>query len=213
MGKLLAVNFAYEKKTSRSRSRSPSISPKIDSELQKELENLLKIKEDYVKKNNEISSENEKLKKEFNELTELKKVLKAELKLYKTQKVIFLPCGHSKLISQQENAFYEEILSHASLHLTSKESENHIIQKQLRAKILEILNTKFVDSFKCKEKTSLIIGKCGHIFITECNLVSSYKRGEKSVECHKIIEKLLPCGHTQPVECSKEFEVVVCKIC
>ena len=213
MDKLLSVSFAYEKKNSRSRSRSPSQSSKLDSEFQTEIESLLKNKEELIKKNTEIRSENEKLKKELWEYAELKKSLKDELTAYKTQKVIFLPCGHSKLVSLQEYAFYEEILAQATLSLSAKESENFIILRQLRYKILDILNTKFADHFKCREKVNFLLGKCGHTFATECNLVPAFKKGERFVECRKSMEKLLACGHSQIIECWKEFEVVLCKNC
>ena len=213
MDKLLIVSFAHEKKNSRSRSRSPSNSTKIDSELQSEIESLLKTKEELIKKNNEISFENDKLRRELREQTELKKSLKSQLKSYKNGSVIYLPCGHSKLISVQENTFYEEIFQHALLHLSAKEAENPIILKQLKNRVLEILNSKFPESFKCKEKENFIIGKCGHVFNAECYRVNCYKDKERVIECPKLIEKLLPCGHTHFVECWKEYELFVCKNC
>lgn len=213
MDKLLNVNFAYEKRNSRSRSRSPSTSSKFDLELQSEIESLLKIKEELLKKNSEIYNECDNLRRELSEHKETKKKLKEELSAFKSEKVIFLPCGHSKLISLQENAMYEDILFHATQYLTGKDAENQIIQKQLKNKIIDILSSKFPESFKCKEKVPFIIGKCGHKILTECYLMMAYKRGEKYVECTKTIEKLLPCGHLQKIECFKELEVVVCKSC
>lgn len=215
MDKPLIVSYAYDKKTSfsRSRSRSPSNSSKIDLELQSEIDLLLKSKEELLRKNTEVYNENERLKRELSECLELKRSLKKELGVFKTQKMIFLPCGHAKLVSLQENAFYDEILSQATQSLSAKDSENLIIQRQLKYKILDILNTKFNDHFKCREKVTFIIGKCGHIFTTECNFAQMYKKGEKYIDCKQPMEKLLPCGHTQIIECWKEFEVFVCKNC
>jgi RNA recognition motif. (a.k.a. RRM, RBD, or RNP domain) len=213
MDKLLLVKYAHEKKNSRSRSRSPSNSLKIDLEIQSEIEKLLKTKEESIKKNNEILLENEKLAKELKELLGLKKTLKNQIKAYRTGKVVCLPCGHSKLISLQENAFFEEISSHALQILSSKESENPIIQKHLKTRILDILNAKLGGSFKCQEIETFILGNCGHLYTGECSQVNSFKKGDQAIECQKLVEKLLPCGHTQIVQCYKEFEISLCKNC
>ena len=177
------------------------------------IKEFLKIREDLIKKNDELSQDCERLRKEERELSDRRKVLKNELIYYKNKKNIFLPCGHSKFIELQENAVLEELVTHASSHLSAKEAENSNIQKQLRNKIIALLANKFPETYKCSHKVSFIIGKCGHLFETECSLINLYKRGEKTIECFQHVEKLLPCGHMQLIECFKEMEIVVCKKC
>lgn len=213
MNKILIVSYAIDKRVSRSRSRSVSSSPISDSGIQSEIQSLKKTKDDLQKKNDDLHQDCERLKKKIRNLTDQKKDLKNELGHYRSKKNIFLPCGHSKFIDLQENSVLEELMIHANQHLSAKEAENSNIHKQLRGKIIGILASKFPESYKCSEVVSFIVGKCGHRFLTECHSLAAYKKGEKNVECLKPIEKLLPCGHIQLIECCKEMEIVVCKRC
>jgi RNA recognition motif-containing protein len=233
--KSLIVTFAHEsqpgsEKKYRQRSRSPRphrspissgssnlpssrSSSEADHKLQSEVNSLKKKKDELKKKINEINQDCDKLRKEAKDLNERRKYLKNELNIFRNKKNIFLPCGHSKFIELQESAVLDELINHASSHLSVKEAENSNIQKQVRSKVIAILAYKFPDTFKCREKVSFIIGKCGHMFETECFLISAYKKGDKVIECVQHIEKLLPCGHTQLIECYKEMDFFVCKKC
>jgi len=213
MNKLLIVTFAHEKRVSRSRSRSVSNSPQSESDIKSEIHGLKKTRDELQKKNDELYQDCEKIKKDLRGLNDQKKDLKTELGHYRSKKNIFLPCGHSKFIDLQENSILEELMIHANQHLSAKEAENSNIHKQLRGKIIGILANKFPETYKCNEAVSFIIGKCGHRFVTECHALNGYKKGERNPECLKPIEKLLPCGHTQLIECCREMEIVVCKRC
>lgn len=213
MNKLLIVSYALEKRVSRSRSRSVSSSPQSDSDIQSEIQSLKKTKDDLQKKNDDLYQDCERLKKKIRNLTDQKKELKNELSRFRLKKNIFLPCGHSKFIDLQENSILEELMIHANQHLSAKEAENSNIHKQLRGKIIGILANKFPETYKCSENVSFIVGKCGHKFSTECHSLAAYKKGEKNVECLELIEKLLPCGHIQLIQCCKEMEIVICKKC
>ena len=59
---------------------------------------------------------------------------------------------------------------------------------------------------KCKEQVMIDL-TCGHMRIALCGNQSVYK----SIPCDKMVEKQMPCGHNQQVECHKDPNQSLCR--
>ncbi|CAG9311223.1 rbpD [Blepharisma stoltei] len=233
LGKSLLITYAYgnrrkdmrygsPKYSTRSRSRSRSWSrsrnpiPKnltLESELKNWCEQVSRLNDELHKKNLSLIKQNEDLSQELRKAKIRKDSLKKELESYKSQTMIFLPCGHQKNVLPREKNLIDDLYELGISKLTPEERMNETLLRQLKSKIFYIMEGKFPNIYKCKQKENFIIGTCGHIAQAECWDIRNIKKNQKKVACTELVDKILPCGHTEKVECSKISELTICKIC
>lgn len=223
LGKSLLITYAYGKGRkesrygsprfrSRSRSRSPPKTLSIESELKTRCELLSRSNDELHNKNILLLKQNEELIQDLKDSKNRKELLKKELETYKSQTMIFLPCGHHKNVAPREKNLIDDLYDLGVGKLLPEERMNELVLRSIKTKIFYIMEAKFPDIYRCRVKETFLLGGCGHRGSAECCEIRNLKKNAKKYMCSQLVEKVFQCGHTDKTECSRSQDVL-CKLC
>jgi len=205
---------SYSSRSRRSRSRSPPKRTRNDEiKLRERIDDLTKKNQDLFAKNVRYLKDVEDQRVIIADLRKEIYSLKAQLEASKSEFLMFLPCGHSKEVKPRDRVLLDELLKEGVESLTPEERRNENILRRLRNKIFYMMERKIPDSYRCITKETFIRGECGHALTAECWEIRSYKRGDRSLYCSQVVEKILVCGHKEQVLCSKPVDTITCSRC
>jgi len=205
LGRTLQVKYAKRRSPPRwSRSPSPHKKRRLESELKDRVEELQRSKSDLMTENSDLrrSLKNHKKRKE-----ELKK----EVEAYRSNSLIFLPCGHSKLVSCREKFLLEDLSKEALELLDQNQRNDANIARKVKARVAETLESKFPDFYRCRKQVT-IINACGHDYTANCWEIRNFSKNRISPNCIVPVEVVFECGHKTSAECFNKGNVI-CRIC
>lgn len=139
--------------------------------------------------------------------------MRRELEEIKSHATLMLPCGHSKQVSVTDKFLLHDLYGEAVSILNTKERNNEIIVRGVKERVLCIMEGKHPEIYRCREKVKILIGNCGHFSEMACWENMEYVRNRTVPQCQELVEKPLPCRHTETGPCYKKFELTLCKLC
>lgn len=205
---------SYSSRSRRSRSRTPPKRPRNDEiKLRERIDDLTKKNQDLFAKNVRYLKDVEDQRVIIADLRKEIYALKAQLDNSRFNIKMYMPCGHIREMRPRDKTLLDELMNEAVESLTPEERMNENIMRRLRSKIFYIMERKIPESYRCIEKETFIRGDCGHKVSEECWEIRSYRRGDTSLYCGKLVEKVLVCGHKEQVECSQPIDKKTCSRC
>lgn len=188
---------SHRKHHSRSRSPhyfKPQDNYKLRSKLQKKIESLRSQKNQLIDLKKRLRDEKKDLFKEI-------ECLKNSLESYKFGTLIFLPCGHQKIVNQKHKTMLDETFEKALDKMTQDELKNEIFLRQIRSKIFYSLEGLYPDIFRCTQMQKYTNERCGHVSTAECYETKRYARQLQYPACAVKVETVFDCGHSEFIEC------------
>jgi alanyl-tRNA synthetase len=189
-------------KNSPRRSRSPSRSKKS---LKKHREDLSKVVQQLKSKKNRLTDEKNHLRDDIKEFKKEIELLKSSLESYKSGALIFLPCGHQKIVKTKFKEDLDETFKKALDKLTQEELKNEIFLRQMRSKIFYALESINPEAYRCSQLQRYVNERCGHTSTAECHETKKYAKQLQYPPCSFKLEVQFECGHSDFVECSSKI--------
>ena len=196
-------SFQNSRSKHRSRSRSPQYfkpndSYKTRSKLLKKIDFLRSQKIQLIESKKKLRDEKKELLKEI-------ECLKSSLESYKFGTLIFLPCGHQKIVNQKHKTLLDQTFEKALDKMTQDELKNEIFLRQIRSKIFYSLECLYPEIFRCTQMQRYTNERCGHVSTAECHETKRYARQLQYPGCVIKIETVFDCGHSEFVECNQKM--------
>ena len=212
----VTVSWAYGSKTDKnfspSRTRySKSRSPRRPNDWRGKADNLSRKVEALQNEKQSLLDELSKVEKKSRTFKAMTEEVRAEIDKFKSQPLLSLPCGHSKLVQPKDKYLLNDLYKEAVSLLPTKEKTNKLVLKALKAKIFAIVETKDPDTYRCEQVETAILGACGHIVQLPCYQIREFSK--HPYQCKEMVEKMLACGHKETVSCFKSSGLISCKLC
>ena len=176
-----------------SRSRSPVARPhySLSNELKLQRDKLAVDNKGMLEKNQRLVRDIESLQAKITQTNAENDVFRRQLEQMKGVR-IYLPCGHPKLIKEQEANQLEKLFEEGFERLSIEERRNGALTQKLRIKAVQILE-KMHESFKCRAAVRLLFDTCGHWQETECWIKRNHEEGGKRIKCEVMTDAAVPC--------------------